>query len=286
MLSFRPKGENSSASDSHSHFSLYCHFERKVSKTPALAFLYALNRLIHSKVNDLKQFSNSTIMMYLYSAYIIIHPMKLIAFKVLRAAIIIILLSRVCYSQTTTLTLTFSAVENTQYIELENIRIVNLDKDCDTILYWNDTVLVLDYVVGIHDHDPGLSGFDLLQNHPNPVVDQSRFNVYIPQQGELSFIITDTWGREHLVQKQFLDQGNHTFSLIPGGEDLYFLTAYYKGNSRSIKILNASGKNRNNCTISHLGSSDRYSLDKAHKYRSEKLYACRCHRNHCCQRFE
>ena len=194
--------------------------------------------------------------------------MKTLAFKVLKAAIIIILLSRVCYSQTNTLTLTFTAVENTQYIQLENIRILNLDKDCDTMLYWNDTVLVLDYIVGIHDHNPGPSGFDLMQNHPNPVVDQSRFHVYVPQQGEVTFIITDIRGRKHFVQKQFLDQGDHTFSLIPGGDDLYFLTAYYKGNSRSIKILNASGKSRNSCTISYLGSSDRYSLDKAYQYRS------------------
>ncbi|MCD4723214.1 MAG: hypothetical protein K8R63_00120 [Bacteroidales bacterium] len=34
-------------------------FEQEVSKTPALAFFYALNCLIHSKVNALKHFSDS-----------------------------------------------------------------------------------------------------------------------------------------------------------------------------------------------------------------------------------
>jgi uncharacterized protein (TIGR02145 family) len=189
--------------------------------------------------------------------------MKTLAFKVLKAAIIIILLSRVCYSQTNTLSLTFTAAENTQYIQLENIRILNLDKECDTMLYWNDTVLVLDYGVGIHEAESSSKGFELGQLHPNPVIEQSRFNVYVLQQGEISFLITDTRGREHLAQKQFLDQGDHLFSLTPGGEKLYFLTAYYKGNSRSIKIMNAGLRSGDECKISYIGSTERATEEKS-----------------------
>jgi len=189
--------------------------------------------------------------------------MKAIALKVLKAAIIIILLSRVCYSQTNTFTLTFTAAENTQYIQLENIRILNLDKDCDTMLYWNDTVLVLDYGVGMHEAGSNSSGFEIGQLHPNPVTDRSRFNIHLPHESELKFTVTDTRGRKHMSHQQLLQKGNHAFHFYPGDESIYILTAYYNGSHRSIKIMNAGVRSGNECKISYIGSIERAAEKKS-----------------------
>jgi len=41
------------------------------------------------------------------------------------------------------LVLTYTAEDNGEYVQLDSIKVKNRTQDCDTVLYWPDTVLVL-----------------------------------------------------------------------------------------------------------------------------------------------
>ncbi|NQU84059.1 MAG: hypothetical protein HQ536_05105, partial [Parcubacteria group bacterium] len=55
------------------------------------------------------------------------------------------------FGQKPTMELTFTAVNNGQYVPLDSIFIENLTQGGDTTLYTPDTVLVLDYVTSVGD---------------------------------------------------------------------------------------------------------------------------------------
>ena len=75
------------------------------------------------------------------------------------------------FGQKPTLELTFTAIDSAAYVQLDSIKVMNLTQEGDTVLYWPDTVLVLDYLVGITKiHNEG-NNLQVFQNYPNPVKD-------------------------------------------------------------------------------------------------------------------
>lgn len=157
-----------------------------------------------------------------------------------------------------TLELTFTAIDSAAYIQLDSIKIMNRTYGGDTTLHWPDTVLVL-YHVGIHENIVANSGFQIHQNYPNPVIEQTTISIYMPKMDEVILTITDVLGRTILIKDKLLDQGYNEFTFRPGIEEIYFFTARLKGTNRSIKILNAAqGKNRH-CFLEYKGKIDRNS---------------------------
>jgi uncharacterized protein (TIGR02145 family) len=133
--------------------------------------------------------------------------------------------------------LTFTAVNNTSHVRLDRIKVMNRTQGGDTVLYWPDTVLVLDYQAGIPQPPGTDGGFQVFQNYPNPVADQTTISLYVPEMDEVCFIVTDILGRIIIKSDRMLDQGTHSFRFTPGRATLYFFTAQWHGNSSSIKIL-------------------------------------------------
>ena len=85
-------------------------------------------------------------------------------------------------AQKPTMTLTFTADNNGQHVPMNSIFIENLTQGSDTTLYAPDTVLVLNYVLGIgEDETIGANVFRLFQNYPNPMEGQTTVNLYLPQ---------------------------------------------------------------------------------------------------------
>jgi len=77
-----------------------------------------------------------------------------------------------------TIELTFTAVNNTDWIQLDSIKVMNRTQGTATVLYWPDTTLSLN-PVGIHEEVPELSNFHLYQNYPNPVIGYTNFKVSV-----------------------------------------------------------------------------------------------------------
>jgi uncharacterized protein (TIGR02145 family) len=145
-------------------------------------------------------------------------------------------------AQKPTMTLTFTADDNGQYVPTDSLLVENLTQGGDTTLYSTDTVLVLNYNMGLNEvsYFSG-NGFLLFQNYPNPIEGKTIVSLWLPDRHDILITISDVIGREVVNQEFHLEQGDHTFTFYPGRESLYFLTARADQQSRTIKMFNSPG---------------------------------------------
>jgi len=139
-----------------------------------------------------------------------------------------------------TIDLTFTAVDNENYVQLDSIKVMNRTQGGDTVLSWPDTVLVLNQYGGVTEIYNEGENLQVFQNYPNPVKGQTTLTLYLPERGKVNLVITDILGRQVINTERGLDKGYHSFRFTPGSGEIFFFTAYWRGASRSIKILNAS----------------------------------------------
>ena len=138
------------------------------------------------------------------------------------------------------ITLTFTAVDNTAYTQLNSIKVMNRTQGVDTTLSWPDTVLVLYSPQGLPEISSDVGSFQVFQNYPNPVKDITTISMYVPDKDAVIITITDVIGRVIHTSERVLPEGYHSFRFTPGSGSLFILTAQYRGNCSSIKILNAA----------------------------------------------
>jgi uncharacterized protein (TIGR02145 family) len=158
----------------------------------------------------------------------------------LTLTIVALVLVLISFGQKTKVELTFTAVSDGTWVKLDSIRVMNITQGKDTILFWPDSVAVLDIQVGIHEVDNMKKSLQVLQNFPNPVTGQTTIMVYVPERDNVSVVITDVLGKQHNSIERMLDKGTHSFSFIPPDGEIFFFTANWKGTSHTIKILNNS----------------------------------------------
>jgi uncharacterized protein (TIGR02145 family) len=156
------------------------------------------------------------------------------------------------WGQKPVMQLTFTAVNNTSFQQLDSISIINQTRGTDTVLYYPDTVLMLDYFTGIpHGRNPG--SFRVFPNVPNPVTDQTSIMVYVPVRDNVTISVSDVMGKT-MVRKEFLlDRGYHMFRLIPGEDELFFFTVWWKGEKSCLRILHTRKESRQPCLLDYAG---------------------------------
>jgi len=65
--------------------------------------------------------------------------------------------------------LSFTAAETNIHVPLDSVLIMNLSTGTDTVIYAPDTILLIDYYIGIADEYFQVKNtFHLFHNHPNP----------------------------------------------------------------------------------------------------------------------
>jgi uncharacterized protein (TIGR02145 family) len=160
-----------------------------------------------------------------------------------------------------TIDLTYTAVDNAAYVQLDSIRIMNRTQGGDTILYYPDTMLSI-YYVGIPDISKGDNAFRVFQNYPNPVADQTTVSLYVPEKDQVSIIVNDILGRVIIETERVLDKGKHSFRFTPGSGNLYFFTAQWQGRISSSKMINMSSGS-NPCFLEYLGGEPSENMLKA-----------------------
>ena len=158
------------------------------------------------------------------------------------------------FGQRPTLELTFTAVDNASYVQPDSIKVMNRTQGCDTVLFWPDTILVLDYQAGITEVTHGGGNLRVFQNYPNPVTDQTTLTLYLPEKGDVHLVITDILGRQIINRERMLDRGYHSFRFTPGRGEIFFFTAYWKATSSSIKILTPGNSSGLTCSLEQTGS--------------------------------
>ena len=160
------------------------------------------------------------------------------------------------YGQNSTFELTFTAVDSASYVQLDSIKVMNRTQGGDTVLYYPDTVLVLDYPVGITEVSHDRTGLQVFQNYPNPVEDQTTITLYIPEKDKVDLTITDMIGRQFIHAGRVLDKGYHSFRFTPGFGNLFFFTAVWKGHSSSIKVLHSASDSHLAGSLEYIGSDN------------------------------
>lgn len=173
------------------------------------------------------------------------------------------------FGQKQSLELTFTAVNNTAYVQLDSIKVMNRTQGGEAMIYWPDTILsveittgdILLYIgyssgspVGIHEMNQNRENFQVFQNYPNPVKDQSLVSLYIPEKGTLNIMVADIQGRLVINDDWRLDEGHHSFRFTPGRGNLFFLTARWNEFSKSIKILTTGDNSGRRCAVEYTGS--------------------------------
>ncbi|MFC1732558.1 FISUMP domain-containing protein [candidate division KSB1 bacterium] len=181
------------------------------------------------------------------------------------------------FSQKLSVDLTFTAINNTAYIQLDSIKVMNRTHPGDTIVYWadtsltvnitaGDTLLYIGYTtastIGIQEVNYKTDNFRLFQNYPNPVNDFTVFSVNISEKGNVQFLVTDISGKEVLRAERILNKGIHSFSFSPGNGNFFLLTAWWKGINRSIKIITTEFCSQKKCTIDYIEGNNSEQLLK------------------------
>ncbi len=142
-------------------------------------------------------------------------------------------------AQKPSISLTFTADFNGQHVPLSSIFIENLTQGGDTTLFAPDTVLLIDYDLGIADGKTIISkGFILSQNYPNPIRGKTTVGLYLRESAEVVITVSDIIGRELFTHPYRLLDGNHLFTFHAGPETIYFLTVQVNYQSRTIKMFN------------------------------------------------
>lgn len=151
--------------------------------------------------------------------------------------------------------LTFTGINNTNYVQLDSIRIMNRAWDCDTVLHWPDTVLTLTIVGNPEFRHPD-DRLQVFQNYPNPVAYETNISVYLPGKEEVSILITDITGKTHISQTLQLEMGTHMFHFIPGASKLYMFTVWGRFGKSSIKIQSIGKSKIQNPVLTYSGQSN------------------------------
>lgn len=175
-----------------------------------------------------------------------------------KAAIVIVLMLGCLVSSTAqkpSLELTFTAIDSAAHIQLDSIKVMNRTQGGDTVLYYPDTVLILDYGVGVEEVDGKKGGLRVYQNYPNPVVESTTISIYIPEEGFTRCLITDIMGRVVYRYEEVLESGVHSFSYTPGGGQMSFFTVQWQNSRETIKMLHPNLTKSSSTLLSYLGVS-------------------------------
>ena len=150
--------------------------------------------------------------------------------------------------------LTFTASNDLAYVQLDSIKVLNRSQGGDTMLYWPDTVLLLDFMVVAPEINNDNGNFRVFQNFPNPVKDLTTISLSVPERDNVSLRITDMVGRLLFKSDRLLNEGIHSFRFSPGEGNLFLFTAEWRGIRNSIKVLHTGSYSGGRCSLEYMGS--------------------------------
>ncbi|MBC8319903.1 MAG: T9SS type A sorting domain-containing protein [Bacteroidetes bacterium] len=149
--------------------------------------------------------------------------------------------------------LLFTGDNNGNHVTLDSIYIKNLTREGDTMLYAPDSSFTLLFV-GLDEFQANTDGaIRLSGNFPNPFIDKTEFNLFVSQGGILDIKVFNLLGKHVAQFQRNIDEGTHHFSFIPGGEQVYILSATSNGLTSKIKLFCTSVEKRA-CRINYLGN--------------------------------
>jgi hypothetical protein len=168
---------------------------------------------------------------------------------------LLLLYSTIISAQTNSISFTFSGTIDGNYAQLDSIEIQNPDRNCDTTLYWPDTVFFKGNV-GIDDLKHFSGGLRVFQNSPNPVDYQTLVRVFVPGTGPVMVLVSDIEGRVINSLEQVLEKGFHEFSFIPGSAGICVFACRFQSETKSIKIVSTAKPSSTQSSLTYRGSGE------------------------------
>ncbi|MFO7722029.1 MAG: FISUMP domain-containing protein [Bacteroidales bacterium] len=150
-------------------------------------------------------------------------------------------------------TLLFTSTYANTHRPLDSVYVQNLTRGGDTVLYGNDTVLVLDYSIGMADKDRD-AGDDILLGPPvpNPFVGSTTISVLNPGNQPLKLRAFNVLGSEVARFSGTVEPGVHHFVFTAGSDSWYLLVAE-SGDRKSVRKLISMAGYPGECRIEHSG---------------------------------
>jgi uncharacterized protein (TIGR02145 family) len=171
------------------------------------------------------------------------------------------------------LELSFSAIDSLAYVQHDSIKVINRSQESDTTLYWPDTVLYLNYPVGISSFQNMEAEFILNQNYPNPAIDKTFISFYLPEKDKVRIRILDIQGRVIETSEKSHERGHHQYIFRPGSNGVYFFNATYRNQTKSIKIINLTNRNDSHYFLRYNGINGDQAVRKDHSDSRSFYYA-------------
>lgn len=152
------------------------------------------------------------------------------------------------------LDLTFTAIDNQEYVQMDSIKIMNRTQESDTVLQWPDTMLTL-YYVGLEEKINKARGFHVFQNKPNPITVETSISLFVPERDKVTVLVADMVGRKIILKELNLDKGEHLFRFTPANNGCYLFFARWRDKSSSIKMLCQSITGTKRASLEYSGSN-------------------------------
>jgi uncharacterized protein (TIGR02145 family) len=180
--------------------------------------------------------------------------------------LLLILTIHITLSQSSTISLKYTAVDSISHVQLDKIKVINLTQGCDTILYWPDTALSISFV-DIIETTKTKDEFRFIQNTPNFEGNYIKISLYVPEADRVRLILTDLNGRVSRLFYDVIDEGINVFSITPGYNKLPIITAEWRKNIISIKLL---GIFTNQSGAARVDFLERVTLSKTLKFETQE----------------
>ncbi len=166
--------------------------------------------------------------------------------------------SSVANGQRKTRTIIFNGIDKGVSSNVNSIRIRNLDRLCDTIIQWPDSILsfVLSpcWGPGIDELRGGPEALQVFPNVPNPAGADTKITVFQPDPGTLHVAVTLTNGLQVAGFQKELGRGYYAFIFSPDHPGVYVFSAYGDAGRKSIKIVSDAPGVPAGCRLAYVGA--------------------------------
>jgi len=148
-------------------------------------------------------------------------------------------------AQTPFIDLTFTSSFQGLHVPLDSIKVSNVSKNTDTMLYGTDTVIRLEYETGIGEEIyRSNNDLTLFQNYPNPFIGTTEFEMFLPGSERVSIKISSVSGRYLHTSEHKLQNGLHRFKVECPEAGIFFLSVVHDRTYRVLRMIsNTSNSN-------------------------------------------
>lgn len=173
--------------------------------------------------------------------------------KYLQVSVVIIISVISIASAQNSITLTFTAEINGIHRPLDSVRIQNVTQGVDTVLYGNDTVLIIDKSIGMPEFPGGVAKLPFeIASFPNPFDYNTTLRLSIPVDERITIRAFNLLGQELKSLSLLLKAGEHTFSFFAGNEKQYLVSVENARYKQALKLIYI-GHGVGDCRFEHSG---------------------------------